>query len=140
MVSWKCKSSVASTKAAYAGILLLSLLVSPLWAADSINGSIPDPKKIGNCGSFFKNPLIESKKLDELLKKHPQLPYHKNKNELYKIPAAWLIEKMGFKQKSLGNVGVYINQPLVIVNNGNANGSDILNFANSIKDSVKKEP
>ena len=46
---------------------------------------------------------------------------------------------MGFKQKSLGNVGVYINQPLVIVNNGNANGSDILNFANSIKDSVKKE-
>jgi len=100
---------------------------------------LPDPKKIGNCGSFFKNPLIESKKLDELLKKHPQLPYHKNKNELYKIPAAWLIEKMGFKQKSLGNVGVYINQPLVIVNNGNANGSDILNFANSIKDSVKKE-
>ncbi|MFL2619111.1 MAG: UDP-N-acetylmuramate dehydrogenase [Flavobacteriales bacterium] len=100
---------------------------------------LPDPKKIGNCGSFFKNPLIESKKLDELLKKHPQLPYHKNKNGLYKIPAAWLIEKMGFKQKSLGDVGVYINQPLVIVNNGNANGSDILNFANSIKDSVKKE-
>ena len=99
---------------------------------------LPDPKKIGNCGSFFKNPFIESEKLDILLEKYPKLPYHKGENGLYKIPAAWLIEKMGFKKKSLGDAGVYINQPLVIVNNGNATGSDILNFANSIKKSVKE--
>jgi len=99
---------------------------------------LPDPKKIGNCGSFFKNPFIESEKLDILLEKYPKLPYNKVENGLYKIPAAWLIEKMGFKNKSLGDAGVYINQPLVIVNNGNASGSDILNFANSIKNSVKE--
>jgi len=100
---------------------------------------LPDPNKIGNCGSFFKNPLIESTKLDKLLEKYPKLPHHKSQNGLYKVPAAWLIEKMGFKQKSLGDVGVYINQPLVVVNNGNANGYDILNFTNSIKKSVKEE-
>ena len=99
---------------------------------------LPDSKKIGNCGSFFKNPFIGTEKLDVLLEKYPKLPYHKENNGLYKIPAAWLIEKMGFKKKSLGDAGVYINQPLVIVNNGNASGSDILNFANSIKKSVKE--
>ena len=99
---------------------------------------LPDPKKIGNCGSFFKNPIIESKKLEKLLQKYPKLPYHKSENGFYKIPAAWLIEKIGFKNKSLGDVGVYTHQPLVIVNNGNASGSDILKFANSIKSSVRE--
>ena len=99
---------------------------------------LPDPKKIGNCGSFFKNPIIESKKLEKLLQKYPKLPHHKSENGFYKIPAAWLIEKIGFKDKSLGDVGVYIHQPLVIVNNGNASGSDILKFANSIKNSVRE--
>ena len=77
--------------------------------------------------------------MDKLLEKYPKLPHHKSQNGWYKVPAAWLIEKMGFKQKSLGDVGVYINQPLVVVNNGNANGSDILSFTNSIKKSVKEE-
>ncbi len=99
---------------------------------------LPDPKKIGNCGSFFKNPIIESKKLEKLLQKYPKLPHHKSENGFYKIPAAWLIEKIGFKNKSLGDVGVYTHQPLVIVNNGNASGSDILKFANSIKNSVRE--
>ena len=99
---------------------------------------LPDPKKIGNCGSFFKNPIIESQKLEKRLQKYPKLPHHKSENGFYKIPAAWLIEKIGFKDKTLGDVGVYIHQPLVIVNNGNASGSDILKFANSIKNSVRE--
>ena len=99
---------------------------------------LPNPKKIGNCGSFFKNPIIKSQKLEDLLEKYPKLPHHKSENGFYKIPAAWLIEKIGFKDKSLGDVGVYIHQPLVIVNNGNASGSDILKFANSIKNSVRE--
>ena len=99
---------------------------------------LPNPKKIGNCGSFFKNPIIKSQKLEDLLEKYPKLPHHEIENGFYKIPAAWLIEKIGFKDKSLGDVGVYIHQPLVIVNNGNASGSDILKFANSIKDSVRE--
>ena len=99
---------------------------------------LPDPKKIGNCGSFFKNPIIESQKLEKLLRKYPKLPHHKSENGFYKIPAAWLIEKIGFKDKTLGDVGVYIHQPLVIVNNGNASGSDILKFANFIKSSVRE--
>ena len=82
--------------------------------------------------------IIKSQKLEDLLEKYPKLPHHEIENGFYKIPAAWLIEKIGFKDKSLGDVGVYIHQPLVIVNNGNASGSDILKFANSIKNSVRE--
>ena len=68
------------------------------------------------------------------MEKYPKLPHHKSENGFYKIPAAWLIEKIGFKDKSFGDVGVYIHQPLVIVNNGNASGSDILKLSQKADD------
>ena len=94
---------------------------------------LPDHKSIGNCGSFFKNPIINLSKLKKIKAEYPNLPSFKIDSNKYKIPAAWLIEKSGFKQKGGKNVGVYKNQPLVIINRGSASGKEILDFANEIK-------
>lgn len=97
---------------------------------------LPNPNEIGNSGSFFKNPIVEKEVFDLLYKKYPIMPYYKV-GEKYKIPAGWLIEKAGFKGKRFGDAGVHQNQALVLVNYGNATGKEILNLANTIRESVK---
>ena len=97
---------------------------------------LPDHKLIGNCGSFFKNPIINLSKLNNIKLEFPDLPSFKIDSNNYKIPAAWLIEKSGFKEIKNKNVGVYKNQPLVIINHGEATGKEILNFANEIKETI----
>ena len=97
---------------------------------------LPDPKSFGNCGSFFKNPIVNISKYESLLNKCPDIPFFKIDNNSYKISAAWLIDQSNFKNKKVKNVGVYSNQPLVIINYGNAKGIDILHFANEIKETV----
>ena len=99
---------------------------------------LPDPKIIGNAGSFFKNPIINSEKLDRLKKKYKDLPAFKLKENKYKIPAAWLIETAGFKGKNYGNFGVHQNQPLVLVNYGDAKGKDIYKLSISISKIIVK--
>lgn len=97
---------------------------------------LPSPRDIGNAGSFFKNPIIPKSKFGELRKIYPEIPsFYVNENQI-KIPAAWLIEKIGYKGKVKGNVTTYYKQPLVIVNLGSASGSEILDFANEIKMNV----
>ena len=104
---------------------------------------LPDPKKIGNSGSFFKNPVISSEKFIKLQEKHPTIPFYKvevNNNTgttlSYKIPAGWLIETIGFKGRRFGDCGVHENQALVLVNYGNAKGSDILKLATKIQQAI----
>ncbi|MDA8641095.1 UDP-N-acetylmuramate dehydrogenase [Flavobacteriaceae bacterium] len=100
---------------------------------------LPDPKKIGNCGSFFKNPIISNLKFKNLFKKFNTIPNYKiSKNEI-KIPAAWLIEECGFKGKIEGKTGTHKKHALVIVNNGGASGEEIYNFSQNIKKSVLKK-
>ncbi|MBT3524041.1 MAG: UDP-N-acetylmuramate dehydrogenase [Flavobacteriaceae bacterium] len=100
---------------------------------------LPDPKKIGNCGSFFKNPIISNLKFKNLFKKFNTIPNYKiSKNEV-KIPAAWLIEECGFKGKIEGKTGTHKKHALVIVNNGGASGEEIYNFSQNIKKSVLKK-
>ena len=99
---------------------------------------LPDPKAFGNCGSFFKNPIIDNLRYEYLLNKFPGIPFFKIDNNNYKISAAWLIDQSNFKNKKVKNVGVYTNQPLVIINHGNAKGKDILHFANEVKDTVHR--
>jgi UDP-N-acetylmuramate dehydrogenase len=99
---------------------------------------LPDPKAFGNCGSFFKNPIVDNLRHEYLLNKFPGIPFFKIDNNNYKISAAWLIDQSDFKNKKVKNVGVYTNQPLVIINHGNAKGKDILHFANEIKDTVHR--
>ena len=97
---------------------------------------LPDPKIFGNCGSFFKNPIINISRYESLLNKFPDIPFFKIDNNNYKISAAWLIDQSDFKNKKVKNVGVYSNQPLVIINHGNAKGKDIRDFAKEIKETV----
>ena len=97
---------------------------------------LPDHKLTGNCGSFFKNPVINLSKLNNIKSEFPDLPSFKIDSNNYKIPAAWLIEKSGFKEIKNKNVGVYKNQPLVIINHGEATGKEILDFANEIKETI----
>ncbi len=97
---------------------------------------LPDPKNIGNAGSFFKNPVISEQSLEEIKRKYPDVIAHKHKNGYMKISAGWLIEQAGWKGHRENNVGVYHKQALVIVNYGNAKGSDVVNLANKIIQSV----
>lgn len=96
---------------------------------------LPDPNLIGNAGSFFKNPFVEEQMLLQIRKKFPDVPSFHQENKI-KIPAAWLIEKSGLKGFRKGNVGTYPNQPLVIVNYGNATGTEIIEFAMFIQKTV----
>lgn len=92
---------------------------------------LPDPKILGNGGSFFKNPIVSSDKFNTLREKYPNIPHYKT-DDGYKIPAAWLIEKSGWKGKRVGNAGVHISQPLVLVNYGGAIGKEIEKLSQDI--------
>ena len=104
---------------------------------------LPDPKKIGNSGSFFKNPIISLKQFKKLQEKYPNIPFYKipsSKKEdaayNYKIPAGWLIETAGFKGKRYGDCGIHENQALVLVNFDKASGTDIYMLAKKIQETI----
>ena len=100
---------------------------------------LPDPKVIGNAGSFFKNPTVPSEKLESLKKTYMQIPFFPEENGRYKIPAAWLIEQSGWKGKRLGHIGVHENQALVLVNYGGGDGRSIWQLAMNIQASVEEK-
>jgi UDP-N-acetylmuramate dehydrogenase len=99
---------------------------------------LPDPAKIGNCGSFFKNPEVPAEVLDRIRVTYPQAPGFPLPNHRVKIPAGWLIEQCGWKGKRVGNTGCYEKQALVLVNHGNANGAEVKQLAHDIITSVKE--
>ena len=100
---------------------------------------LPDPKDFGNAGSFFMNPVIRKDKYEKLLSDYPDMPFYKIDDENVKIPAAYLIEKCGWKGKSFGGARVYEKQPLVIINSGNAVANDIISLSDEIISSVNKQ-
>ncbi|WP_373709983.1 UDP-N-acetylmuramate dehydrogenase [Kaistella sp.] len=100
---------------------------------------LPDPKVIGNAGSFFKNPSISVEQFLEVQKTHPEMPNYPQ-GELVKVPAGWLIEQCGWKGKQIGNVASHELQSLVIVNKtGLASGKEIYDFSTMIIESVKEK-
>ena len=100
---------------------------------------LPDPKDIGNSGSFFKNPVIPMSQFLKLKKEHPTIPSYLVSDTEIKVPAGWLIEQSGFKGKRFGDAGVHHKQALVIVNYRNASGQDIYELAKKIKQTVQKK-
>lgn len=100
---------------------------------------LPDPKVIGNAGSFFKNPTISSSQFENLKQKFENIPGYPN-GDFVKVPAGWLIEQTGWKGKQIGNVASNQLQALVIINaTGNATGQEIFDFSTMIIDSVKEK-
>jgi len=97
---------------------------------------LPDPEKLGNAGSFFKNPEIQIEKYETIKSKFSTIPGYKISDQIIKVPAAWLIEKCGFKGKRFGNIGVHEKQALVIVNYGNGKPREVIELKNKIKQEV----
>ncbi len=96
---------------------------------------LPDPKEIGNTGSFFKNPVISAEAFERLKDKHPDVPNYPD-NKGVKVPAAWLIDQCGWKGERIGDAGVHKKQALVLVNYGSATGAEIIELAEKIRRSV----
>jgi len=101
------------------------------------SSKLPDPKEIGNSGSFFKNPVIPISRFQDIKKEYTDVPSYPVNDSEVKVPAAWLIEKTGWKGKRIGNCGVHNKQALVLVNYGGAKGKDIYKLAQDIQSSVK---
>ncbi len=100
---------------------------------------LPDPNKIGNSGSFFKNPIVSRSAFEKLQQKFPDIPAYKISDKRVKIPAGWLIDHAGFKGYREGDAGVHKNQALVLVNYGNASGTEILSLARKIQEKIKED-
>jgi UDP-N-acetylmuramate dehydrogenase len=96
---------------------------------------LPDPEKIGNAGSFFKNPVISESEFQLLFSSYPHLKFFRQ-GDLFKVSAGWLIEQAGWKGYRLGDAGCYDKQALILVNYGRATGGDILALAEKIEASV----
>lgn len=97
---------------------------------------LPDPEVTGNGGSFFKNPVVQKEEFQRLEKTFPDIPHFAEGENTVKIPAGWLIEKCGWKGKKLGNAGVHARQALVLINTGEAIGTEIVELSKAIQKSV----
>lgn len=99
---------------------------------------LPDYKSLGNAGSFFMNPIVTAERASELLKAYPSMPHYPQADGTVKLAAGWLIEQVGFKGYREGDAGVYEKQALILVNHGEATGTDIARLAESIREKVQE--
>ena len=99
---------------------------------------LPDPKVLGNAGSFFMNPVISEQEFNIIRSNYPDVPSYPAPGGV-KVPAGWLIEKSGWKGRSLGPAAVYEKQALVLVNKGGATGADVKRLADTIIEDVKQK-
>lgn len=101
---------------------------------------LPDPKVLGNAGSFFKNPIVSRSKYETLRKAHPDIPsWNTDDPDLVKLPAAWLLEQKGWKGRQRGGAAVHEDHALVLVNQDNATGEEVLLLAQDMSSSVLQE-
>ncbi len=117
--------------------ILIPSLIDVSNAVISIRQSkLPDPKELGNSGSFFKNPILLKKNFEFIHKKFPEMKFYEISETEVKVPAGWLIEQAGFKGKRFGDAGIHKNQALVLVNYGNATGQEILKVSKEVQKTV----
>lgn len=98
---------------------------------------LPNPKELGNSGSFFKNPIVPVEIYEKAKANYPEMPHYPVSDTSVKVPAGWLIEQAGFKGKRFGDAGIHTKQALVLVNYGNATGSEIWAVAQNVQNTVK---
>jgi len=106
---------------------------------DIRNAKLPDPKVLGNAGSFFMNPVVSTHKYNQLAQQYAGMPHYTIDSEYEKIPAGWLIEQCGWKGKALGKAAVHNKQALVLVNCGGATGSEVVQLYKTIQHDVKQK-
>lgn len=100
------------------------------------NAKLPDPKVLGNAGSFFMNPIVPREIYEKINKNYPQMPYYKVDDNFIKIPAGWMIEQCGWKGRSLGCAAVHDKQALVLVNLGGATGEEMVTLCKAVQEDV----
>ncbi len=105
---------------------------------DIRENKLPDPKVLGNAGSFFTNPIVERSTYERIARDYPSVPHYEVDTNHVKIPAGWMIEQCGWKGKALGPAAVYERQALVLVNLGGATGHDIEALCKAIQADVRK--
>ena len=102
------------------------------------NAKLPDPKVMGNAGSFFMKPVITRSRYEKLAARYPDMPHYRVDSRHEKIPAGWMIDQCGWKGKSLGRAGVHDKQAMVLVNRGGATGQEIVALSEAIQSDVKE--
>ena len=103
------------------------------------NAKLPDPKVMGNAGSFFMNPVVSREKYESLAAQYEGMPHYTIDSNHEKIPAGWMIELCGWKGRSLGRAGVHDKQALVLVNRGGATGAEVVTLCETIRKDVRKK-
>ncbi|WP_029523861.1 UDP-N-acetylmuramate dehydrogenase [Polaromonas glacialis] len=110
------------------------------WICEIRRAKLPDPKVIGNAGSFFKNPTVSPEQCEDIIQRDPKIVHYQLADGSVKLAAGWLIDACGWKGKSIGNAGVYDKQALVLVNRGGAanpvTGGEVMTLAKAIQTSV----
>jgi UDP-N-acetylmuramate dehydrogenase len=117
----------------------LSLHLVSSAVVDIRRSKLPDPARIGNSGSFFKNPEMSTKDFEKLLAIREDVPVYRLSAKRVKVPAAWLIDQAGWKGHRRGAIGVHDKQALVLVNHGGGSGKDLWNLAREIRDDVEQK-
>ncbi len=103
------------------------------------NAKLPDPKVMGNAGSFFMNPVVSREKYESLAAQYEGMPHYTIDSDHEKIPAGWMIEQCGWKGRSLGRAGVHDKQALVLVNRGGATGAEVVTLCETIRNDVREK-
>jgi UDP-N-acetylmuramate dehydrogenase len=106
------------------------------WVCAIRAAKLPDPRLIGNAGSFFKNPVVSAEQCRDIIGRDPSVVHYPLPDGSAKLAAGWLIDACGWKGKSIGQAGVYERQALVLVNRGGAIGAEVLTLARAIQESV----
>ena len=106
------------------------------WVCAIRRDKLPDPARIGNAGSFFKNPVVTAEQCRDIIGRDPHVVHYPLPDGSFKLAAGWLIDACGWKGKSIGHAGVHDRQALVLVNRGDASGAEVLTLARAIQESV----
>lgn len=103
------------------------------------DSKLPDPRVVGNAGSFFMNPIVSRAQFEALQQQYPRIPFYEVDENRVKIPAGWMIDQCGWKGKALGAAAVHDKQALVLVNLGGATGADVIALSDAVRASVREK-